>query len=99
MKKFRDLKIGDNIFIGFEEKTITDIELGDKYAKITTKEQSLFVLMDSSCEYNKDFNKVVSVNKKSLVTYFEDRLKNLRTAYNMQKDYLENMAKKAKNLK
>ena len=99
MKRFKDLKVGDTIFIGFEEKTITNIVLGDKYAKITTKEQSLFVLIDSSYEYNKDFNKVVSVNKEALVAYFEDQLKNLRTAYNMQKDYLEKMLEKAKKLK
>ena len=99
MKKFKDLKVGDTIFIGFEEKTITDIVLGDKYAKITTKEQSLFVLKNSSYEYNKDFNKVVSVNKDSLVSYFKDRLESLRTAYNMQKDYLEKMVEKAKELK
>ena len=99
MKKFKDLQVGDNIFVGFEEKTITDIVLGDKYAKITTKEQSLFVLIDSSYEYNKDFNKVVSVNKEALVAYFEDQLKHLHIAYNMQKDYLEKMVEKAKELK
>lgn len=100
MKKFKDLQVGDTIFIGFEKKTITNIEImGFNLITIRTKEQSFTVPGNASYKYDKDNVKVVSADKESLVAYFEDQLKHLYTAYNMQKDYYEKMLKKVQELK
>lgn len=102
MKKFKDLKVGDTIYIGFEKKIISDIKPDDYFEcdiKIYTSDGELCIVADDLSFYAEDDEDIlISVDKDAIIKHYTDVLSDLQTDYEDNKAYFEKMLEKAKKI-
>jgi hypothetical protein len=105
MKKFKDLKVGDTIYVSVEKKCIADIKPDPlfedyDYIKIYTSDGEVYVVLsDESSFYDCGEDMLISVDKEAAIKHCTDALRDLQIDYEDNKAYFEKMLEKAKALK
>lgn len=103
MKTFKDLNVGDTIYVDAEKKCIVDIipdPLFEDCIKIYTSDGEVYVVpTDESSLYDYGEDMLISVDKEATIKYYTDALRDLQIDYEDNKAYFEKMLEKAKALK
>lgn len=109
MKKFKDLQVGDTVFIGFEKKTITKI-VPDKYYPedgiviYISKDDFYYVYGHLSVDYcySPDYcygpEEHIFTGKEAMIEHYEDKLRDLELDYKNKKSRYEKWLETAKKL-
>lgn len=105
MKTFKDLNVGDTIYVDAEKKCIVDI-IPDPlfedydYIKIYTSDGEVYVVQsDVSSLHDCGEDMLISVDKEAAIKHCTDALRDLQIDYEDNKAYFEKMLEKAKALK
>ena len=105
MKTFKDLNVGDTIYVDAEKKCIVDI-IPDPlfedydYIKIYTSDGEVYVVQsDESSLHDCGEDMLISVDKEAAIKHCTDALRDLQIDYEDNKAYFEKMLEKAKELK
>lgn len=103
MKVFRDLKVGDTIYVGFEKKEVIEIKLDHPLIydiSIHTKDGGWYVTTSYlPFDYNYSINGLIATDKEAIIKYYADELTALQRDFETKNDHLVKMLKKARNLK
>ena len=103
MKIFRDLKVGDTIYVGFEKKEVTEIKLDHPLMydiSICTNDRDWYVVPSYfPFDYNYSINVLIATDKEAIIKYYADQLTALQRDFETKNDHLVKMLKKAGNLK
>ena len=103
MKKFEELKIGDNIFIGLEKKTIIDIQLDSDILsslKIQVNSGEYYTVTGClSYDYCVGLTDLIFTEKEAIIEYYTKKLKEILADFETCNSYYKMMLEKAKNLK
>lgn len=107
MKKFKDLKVGDSIFAGFEKKDIVYIKPSrylEDDIKIHTSDGGVYNVPYYVTSYS-DFSISVhgeqvsiSSDKEAVVQFYKDQIRDLQIEFDDNIAHLEKMLEKAKQL-
>ena len=92
MKKFKDLQVGDNVFIDFEKQVVTRIKLIEDSSFIviyTDKNESYFVLGNLSVDYTFESDKLVFTEKEAMIEHCTKELKFLEHRRSCYEQWLE----------
>lgn len=88
MKKFKDLKVGDTVFIDFEKKTVTKIRPNKAFGNITiyiNNDEFYWVPDHLSVDYDYANAKWVFTDKEAMVKYLSEELRSLEIDYENKK--------------
>jgi len=103
MKIFRDLKVGDTIYVGFEKKEVTEIKLNHPLIhdiSIYTSDGNWYVSPSySPFSYNYNINMLIATDKEAIIKYYADKLTALQRDFKSKNNHFVKMLKKARNLK
>lgn len=102
MKHFEDLKIGDAVYVGLEKKSIEDIQIDSiMLDSITLKVNSgeyytvTGVLSYDYCGGQAEF---IFTEKEAIVSYYNEKLKDIRANFKFCNSHYKKMLKIAKKL-
>lgn len=102
MKVFKDLKVGDTIYVGFEKKHIVKVETDStfkNYVRIYTSDEICYLIPDYlSSHFDRNDVILISSEKEAIVEFYTNKLKELEHDYEANKYYLESWLKEAKEL-
>lgn len=103
MKVFKDLKVGDTIYVGFEKKHIVKVETDSTfnlYLRIYISDEICYLVPNYLSSYF-DFNEaaLISSEKEAIVEFYTNELKELEHDYEVNKYRFESKLKEAKELK
>lgn len=103
MKQFKDLKIGDVVYIGLEKKIIADITQDDYFKRVLhiyTNDGEAYIVKDnSSYSFDVGEDSLISADKDAIIKHCTDELRNLQLYYVEHKSYFEKIIEEAKELK
>lgn len=99
LKEFKDLQAGDDVFIGFEKKSIVKVitdSISKDYVRIHTSDGICYLVPGYLSFYtNCGKEGFLSTGKEAMIEHFEDKLRNLENKKSHYEKYLE-IAKKLK---
>lgn len=105
MKKFKDLKVGDDICVGFKKKTVTRVKLydddPDNMMVYISKDEYYFVKSHSSVDYCWDLHdpaEWIFTEKDAITEYLTQGLRDLKLAYEDNKALYEKWLERTKEL-
>jgi len=102
MKKFRDLNVGETIFIGFEKKFIKkirkDFPLKDDVTIYTDDGEDYTIRNYVAFDYCYEKATMVYSEKEAIIEFYKDKLIDLKRDYDNRKARLDNMLEIAKKL-
>lgn len=102
MKTFKDLNVGNSVFVGFEKKSIEDIQIDSTIMdSITLKVNSgeyYTVTGGLSYDYCGGQAEFIFTGKEAIVSYYTKKLKDLRANFKICNSYYKQMLKIAKEL-
>lgn len=101
MKKFKDLKVGDTVFVGFKKKTITKIIPDYESGCITiyiSKDEFYWVSGHLSFDYCCGPAEWIFTGKDAMIEHFTRKLRDLEIDYETDKFLYEQWLEKAKQL-
>ena len=103
MKKFKDLQVGDTVFIGFKKKVISKIvsdedDPNNGIVIYISKDEFYYVYGHSSVDFGYDINKWIITDKEAMVEYFSKKLMRLEIDYKNRKSRYKKWLEKAKQI-
>lgn len=103
MKVFKDLKVGDTIYVDFEKKAIAKLKLDypliHDIAINTVDGNNYIVPSYLPFSYNYNIDGLIAIDKEAIIKYYADELTALQRDFETKNDHLVKMLKKAGNLK
>lgn len=103
MKVFKDLKVGDTIYVDFEKKAIVKLKLDypliHDIAIDTIDGNNYIVPSYLPFNYNYSINGLIATDKEAIIKYYANALTTLQRDFETKNDHLVKMLKKAGNLK
>ena len=103
MKKFKDLQVGDTVFIGFEKKTVTKIVPDKNYPEdgiviYISEDDFYYVYGHLSVDYCYGPKEHIFTGKEAMIEHYEDKLRDLELDYENKKSRYEKWLETAKKL-
>ena len=103
MKKFKDLQVGDTVFIGFEKKTVTKIVPDKNYPEdgiviYISEDDFYYVYGHLSVDYCYSPEEHIFTGKEAMIEHYEDKLRDLELDYENKKSRYEKWLETAKKL-
>lgn len=101
MKKFKDLQVGDTVFIDFEKKTVTKISRRDNFDEVViyvSKDEFYLISDHLSFDYCCGPAKWIFIEKDAMIEHFTRKLKDLEIDYETDKFLYVLWLEKAKQL-
>ena len=100
-KKFKDLKVGDTIYVGFEKKVITKIvqdDFPDRNVLYISGDEFYYVYGYLSADYCFSSEEWLFTGKEAMIEHFTESLKELEYDYENNKSLYERWLERAKEL-
>lgn len=101
MKRFKDLQVGDTVFIGFEKKTITKIVPDKDYPEdgiVIYISEDDFYYVYGPADYCYGPEEHIFTGKEAMIEHYEDKLRDLELDYENKKSRYEKWLETAKKL-
>ena len=104
LKEFKDLQAGDDVFIGFEKKSIVKVitdSISKDYVRIHTSDGICYLVpgclsFHTDCGREEEF---LSTGKEAMIEHYKDKLRDLKIDYKNKKSHYEKWLKKVQKLK
>lgn len=102
MKVFKDLKVGDIIYVGFEKKEIAEIKLDHPFIHDTsmcTIDGNWYVAPSYlPFNYNYSIDGLIATDKEAIIKYYAGKLTDIQREFEYRNAYLIKMLEKARTL-
>ena len=109
MKKFEDLQVGDDIYVGFKKKTVTRVRLiddddypySDDMLVYTSKDKYYLVKSHLSSDFycdSRNPDEWIFTEKDAIIEHLTKELRDLKLDYEDNKAFYEKWLERAKNL-
>ena len=108
MKKFKDLQVGDDIYVGFEKKTVTKVRLvdddypyPDDIMIYTSNDKYYLVKSHSSSDFycdSRNPDEWIFTEKDAIIEHLTKELEDLKLDYEDNKAFYEKWLERAREL-